>query len=191
MSDRAGLLNSPRLGLTLVPAVVFAALIVIFFIGLKSGDPSVVPSAIVEKPVPQFELPPLAGSGIAGLKSADLKTGKVAVVNVWASWCGPCRTEHPVLMELSKRKDIFLAGINYKDEPQNARRFLASFGQPYAAIGADDKGRASIDWGVYGVPESFVVDGNGIVRFKWVGPIADQAAREKLETAIRRAQTED
>jgi cytochrome c biogenesis protein CcmG/thiol:disulfide interchange protein DsbE len=180
--------RSQLLRFTIVPVVVFLLLAIVFLIGLKSDDPSIVPSALVGKSVPQFELPPLAGLELPGLKSADLKTGKVALVNVWASWCGPCRTEHPVLMELARRKDLFIAGINYKDEPANALRFLKSLGIPYQAVGADEKGRAAIDWGVYGVPETFVVDGKGVIRFKWVGPISDETARAKLEAAIREAQ---
>ena len=176
--------------LTMAPAAIFAVLAGLFFIGLKSDDPSIVPSALVGKPVPQFELPPLEGLDLPGLKSADLQGGKVSLVNIWASWCGPCRLEHPVLMELAKRNDIFVAGINYKDEPANARRFLSSLGVPYKAVGVDEKGRASIDWGVYGVPETFVVDGKGIIRFKWVGPISEEAARSRLEDAIKAAQSE-
>ena len=173
--------------LALVPLCVFAVLAAVFFIGLKGNDPSIVPSALIGQKVPTFELPPLQGMALPGLASADLTRGKVTLVNVFASWCGPCRLEHPVLMQLSKRGDIAVAGINYKDEPENARRFLTSLGVPYQAVGADPAGRASIDWGVYGVPETFVVDGTGIIRFKWVGPVSDEKALERLETAIRDA----
>jgi cytochrome c biogenesis protein CcmG/thiol:disulfide interchange protein DsbE len=175
----------------MAPAAIFVLLAVVFFIGLKSDDPSVVPSALVGRPVPRFELLALEGSGVPGLKSSDLGKGTVALVNIWASWCGPCRLEHPVLMELAQRRDLFIAGINYKDEPDNARRFLTSLGSPYRAIGVDQKGRASIDWGVYGVPETFVVDGKGVIRFKWVGPLSDTTARAKLEAAIKEAQEKD
>lgn len=175
------------LRLTVVPALVFALLALLFALGLKGRDPTLVPSALLGKPVPQFALPPLEGLGLPGLNSAELRGGKVTVVNVWASWCGPCRLEHPVLMELAKRQNIRLVGINYKDEPENALRFLRSLGLPYQAVGVDRSGRTAIDWGVYGVPETFVVDGQGIVRFKWVGPISDETARAKLETAIRAA----
>ncbi|MGH6874715.1 MAG: DsbE family thiol:disulfide interchange protein [Aestuariivirgaceae bacterium] len=170
--------------LATVPLAVFAMLVAVFFIGLEGDDPSIVPSALIGKPVPAFELPPLEGMKLPGLASADLAGGKVTLVNVFASWCGPCRLEHPVLMQLAKRGDIAVAGINYKDESENARRFLTSLGVPYQAIGADRTGRAAIDWGVYGVPETFVVDGEGIIRFKWVGPISDEKALERLETAI-------
>ena len=175
------------LRLTIVPVLVFAALALLFVIGLKGRDPSLVPSALLGKPVPQFALPPLEGLGLPGLNSAELRGGKVTVVNVWASWCGPCRVEHPVLMELAKRQDIRLVGINYKDEPENGLRFLRSLGLPYHAVGVDRSGRTAIDWGVYGVPETFVVDVQGIVRFKWVGPISDETVRAKLEEAIRAA----
>jgi cytochrome c biogenesis protein CcmG/thiol:disulfide interchange protein DsbE len=180
--------SSRRLKLTLVPVAVFAFLAAVFLIGLEGDDPSIVPSALVGKPAPQFELPPLEESSLPGLKSSDLQNGKVSLVNIWASWCGPCRVEHPVLMELSQRDDIVVNGINYKDQPENARRFLKSLGVPYRAIGVDKKGQASIDWGVYGVPETFVVDGKGTIRFKWVGPISDDKARRRLEEAIRKAQ---
>jgi cytochrome c biogenesis protein CcmG/thiol:disulfide interchange protein DsbE len=175
------------LRLASVPLAVFAVLAAVFFIGLKGDDPSIVPSALIGQKVPAFELPALEGMALPGLASADLAQGEVTLVNVFASWCGPCRLEHPVLMELAKRGDIAIAGINYKDEPENARRFLTSLGVPYQAIGVDRTGRASIDWGVYGVPETFVVDGKGIIRFKWVGPISDEKALGRLETAIRDA----
>lgn len=186
MSD-ASVRPARWLRLTLVPAVVFVLLALLFLIGLKSRDPSEVPSPLLGKPVPEFALPPLEGLGLPGLNSVELRSGKVTLVNVWASWCGPCRIEHPVLMELAKRPDLRLVGINYKDDPQNGVRFLRSLGVPYRAVGMDRSGRTSIDWGVYGVPETFVVDGQGIIRFKWVGPISDAIARAKLEEAIRAA----
>jgi cytochrome c biogenesis protein CcmG, thiol:disulfide interchange protein DsbE len=184
---RAGNASLRIVRLASVPLVVFALLAAVFFLGLESDDPSIVPSALVGKPAPAFELPPLERMNLPGLASADLAGGKVTLVNVWASWCGPCRLEHPVLMQLAKRSDIAVAGINYKDETENARRFLTSLGVPYQAIGVDRTGRTSIDWGVYGVPETFVVDGRGIIRFKWVGPISDERALERLETAINSA----
>jgi cytochrome c biogenesis protein CcmG, thiol:disulfide interchange protein DsbE len=185
--------NNPSLRivrLASVPLAVFALLAGIFFIGLEGDDPSTVPSALIGQKVPAFELPTLEGTALPGLASADLTRGEVTLVNVFASWCGPCRLEHPVLMELAKRGDIAITGINYKDEPENARRFLTSLGVPYRAVGVDRTGRASIDWGVYGVPETFVVDGKGIIRFKWVGPISEEKALERLEAAIRDAKAE-
>lgn len=184
---RAGSPSVRLVRLASVPLAIFALLAAVFFIGLKSDDPSIVPSALIGKPVPTFDLPPLEGMKLPGLASADLAAGKVTLVNVWASWCGPCRLEHPVLMQLSKRSDIAVVGINYKDETENARRFLTSLGVPYQAIGVDRTGRTAIDWGVYGVPETFIVDGKGVIRFKWVGPISDERALERLEKAISEA----
>jgi len=172
----------PRL-IFLVPLAVFVALAAVFLIRLETaGDPQAIPSALVGKPAPAFDLPGLEGVALPGLKGTDLK-GAVTVVNVFASWCGPCRVEHPQLVALAKDSRIKLVGINYKDVPANAVRFLGDLGNPYAAIGADTKGRAAIDWGVYGVPETFIVDQNGIIRHKHVGPID----LESLETSNRPA----
>ena len=173
--------------LALVPIVFFLVIAAIFLKGLQNDDPSRLPSALVGKPAPQFDLLPLEGAGAPGLSTRDLSGATPVLVNVWASWCGPCRAEHPILMALKARSDIRLVGINYKDHPDNARRFLASLGQPFSAIGVDDSGRAAIDWGVYGVPETFLVDGNGIVRFKWTGPLSEEAVRTALEPAIAAA----
>lgn len=157
----------------IVPVAVFAALAALLYLALFWGDPSEIPTALKGKPVPDFVMPPVDGlQNIPGLGSDDLKTGAPTIVNVWASWCGPCRVEHPVLMELAERDDVRLVGLNYKDAPQNARRFLGTLGNPFQAVGADRTGRTAIDWGVYGVPETFIVDGNGIIRFKYVGPIS-------------------
>jgi cytochrome c biogenesis protein CcmG/thiol:disulfide interchange protein DsbE len=185
MSDEA---VSPRrrIWLAILPAAVFAGLALIFWQGL-SGDPSKVPSALINKPIPEFNLPAVEGLGIPGLSSSDLKMGQVAIVNVWASWCGPCRTEHPLLMELAGRSDIRLVGINYKDDAENARRFLGSLGQPFAAVGADQMGRSAVDWGVYGVPETFVVDGKGTIRYKSIGPLTPEIVATKLNDEIRKA----
>jgi cytochrome c biogenesis protein CcmG, thiol:disulfide interchange protein DsbE len=177
-----------RLWLVLIPVVVFAALAALFWKGL-SGEPSKIPSALIGKPVPEFTLQPVPGLAVPGLASADLKAGKVTVVNVWASWCAPCRIEHPLLMELAKRTDITLAGINYKDEPENAVRFLMTLGQPFAAIGMDGDGRAAVDWGVYGVPETFVVDGQGLIRYKHIGPLSPEAISGKLSAEIEKAKS--
>jgi cytochrome c biogenesis protein CcmG/thiol:disulfide interchange protein DsbE len=160
----------------LLPVLVFAALAALFLLRLYSGDPSRVPSALIGRPVPDFALPPVAGLAAAGqpvpgLSSADLKGGKATLVNVWASWCAPCRQEHPALTELAKDASIRLVGVNYKDNPENARRFLGQLGNPFAAVGADPNGRAAIDWGVYGVPETFVVAPDGTIRYKHIGPI--------------------
>lgn len=175
-----------RLGLALLPIIIFAGLALVFWKGL-SGNPSDLPSALIGKPIPDFALPAIEGSTIPGLTSADLKSGSVAVVNIWASWCGPCRLEHPILLELSQRKDIRLFGINNKDKAENARRFLGTLGQPYAAIGADTDGRTTIDWGSYGVPETFIVDGEGIIRFKWIGPLSTEIMAGVFASEIEKA----
>jgi cytochrome c biogenesis protein CcmG/thiol:disulfide interchange protein DsbE len=163
-----------RRWLVLLPILVFLVIAALFWRGL-SGDPSEVPSALIGRPVPEFTLPAIAGLEVPGFDSAALKSGKVTVVNVWASWCGPCRAEHPLLMELGRRQDIQLFGLNYKDAPENARRFLGTLGQPFAAVGADESGRVAVDWGVYGVPETFIVDGKGAIRYKWIGPLTPRA----------------
>lgn len=174
--------------LALLPAAAFAGLAALFYKGL-SGDPSSLPSVLINKPVPAFTLPPIEQLGVPGLADADLTSGQVTVVNIWASWCVPCRQEHPVLMELSKRGDIRLVGINNKDEPANARQFLGALGQPFAAVGADRDGRVTIDWGGYGVPETFVVDGKGVIRHKHIGPLSMDDIRGKFAAEIEKAKT--
>lgn len=174
--------------LLLIPAVAFAGLGLLFYKGL-SGDPSTLPSALINKPVPAFTLPEVAQLGVPGLSDADLKAGQVTVVNIWASWCVPCRQEHPVLMELAKRGDIRLVGINNKDDPGNARRFLGALGQPFAAVGADSDGRVTIDWGGYGVPETFIVDGKGMIRHKHVGPLSPADISGPFAAKIEAAKT--
>lgn len=151
----------------LIPALVFIGLAVGLGLGL-SKDPSVVPSALIDKPVPEFDLPPVLGTEL-GLASEDLRTGAVSLVNVFASWCGPCRAEHPLLMKLAEDGTVVLFGINYKDRPEDARAWLDQLGDPFERIGADLDGRVGIDWGVYGVPESFIVDATGRIRYKHVG----------------------
>lgn len=183
----------------LLPILIFAGLAVVFFIGLF-GDPSRVPSVLIGRPAPQVTLPPLeglreAGAQIPGFSSADLAgtpERPVTIVNVWASWCGPCRVEHPVLMELAELPFVTMVGINYKDAPENARRFLGALGNPYDRVGVDSSGRSAIDWGVYGVPETFIVDAEGIVRHKHIGPIEPgqigpflEALRAALPEAMR------
>lgn len=171
--------------LYLLPALVFAALALLFLIRLFAGDPSKVPSALIGRPVPAFALEPLpglvqAGQPVPGLSAADLK-GRVTVVNVWASWCGPCRQEHPALIALGRNPSIRVVGINYKDNPENARRFLGALGNPFAAVGADPSGRTAIDWGVYGVPETFVVGPDGTIRHKHIGPLMPAQMSEFLD----------
>lgn len=177
-----------RLWLVLLPVIVFAGLALLFWKGLY-GTPNEIPSALIDKPVPDFVLNPVDGLGLPGFGDADLKKGKVTVINVWASWCAPCRLEHPLLGELAKRPDITLLGMNYKDEPQNAVEFLNSLGQPFAAVGMDRDGRTAIDFGVYGVPETFIVDGQGIIRYKHIGPLTEAAIAGDMAREIDRAKT--
>lgn len=175
-----------RLWLVALPLVVFLALAALFFSRLETGgDPSRIPSALVGKKAPVVTLPPLAGlKGPDGqpLPGIDLAAlgGKPALVNVWASWCGPCRDEHPILMQLGKDPRFSLVGINYKDAPDNARRFLGQFGLPYQAVGVDPNGRAAIEWGVYGVPETFVVSKDGTIVHKFVGPLTPEVVTGTL-----------
>ncbi len=178
--------------LVLLPLVVFLSLAALFFFRLGSGDPSRLPSALIGQPAPKTDLPAMAGlerdgKPVPGL-SNDIFTGKVTLVNVWASWCVPCHDEVPFLDELAKDNRIQLAGINYKDSPDNARRFLNRYGNPFVASGVDDRGRASIDWGVYGVPETFIVGRDGRIAYKLIGPItADNLAkvlRPEIEKAV-------
>lgn len=157
----------PRLFL-FVPAAVFVGLTLAFLIGLER-DPNVLPSALVGKPVPTFRLPPVKGRSL-GLAAGDLR-GDVALVNVFASWCVACREEHPVLMRLAVLRTLPVHGLNYKDKPDDAAKWLDAMGDPYTRTGADLDGRVAIDWGVYGVPETFVVDRGGRIAFKQVGPI--------------------
>jgi cytochrome c biogenesis protein CcmG/thiol:disulfide interchange protein DsbE len=136
----------------------------------------------------QFTLPAVEGTGVPGFDTAAL-AGEVTVVNVFASWCIPCRDEHPVLEALKAETGVRLFGINQKDAPENAAAFLSELGNPYDAIGGDAYGRVSIDWGVYGVPETFVVDANGVIRFKHVGPLSPQSVEADVIPAIDRART--
>ena len=177
----------------LVPLIVFIALAALFFYRLGAGDPSRIPSALIGRPVPATDLPPLPGlkrdgKPVPGVTNATF-LGAVTLVNVWASWCVPCHDEAPFLQQLSKDKRIQLVGINYKDAPDNARRFLNRYGNPFAAAGRDEAGRASIDWGVYGVPETFLIGRDGRIAYKLVGPItADNLANTlgpEIEKALR------
>ena len=154
----------------IAPAVVFVVLAVLLAWGL-TNDPSEVPTALHDKPVPAFDLPPL-DEGTEGLASADLRPGDISVVNVWASWCVPCRAEHPLLEQIAEMDGVSLYGIAYKDKPEDARAFLDELGDPFQRIGADADGRAGIELGVYGVPETFFVGPDGAIRYKHIGPIA-------------------
>jgi cytochrome c biogenesis protein CcmG, thiol:disulfide interchange protein DsbE len=174
---------STRRLLFVLPAAAFLALAAVIAAYMLSGtDPRVVPSALLDKPVPTFALPSLDGRD-RGLSTADLK-GHVAVVNVFASWCVPCLAEHPQVMTLAEDKDIAVVGINYKDKAADAEGWLKRLGDPFRAIGADRDGRVSIDWGVYGVPETFIIDKGGTIRYKHVGPITPQDMKATIRPII-------
>jgi cytochrome c biogenesis protein CcmG/thiol:disulfide interchange protein DsbE len=164
--------NPPRRGwyrlLLLGPVALFLVLMLAFALGL-GRDPKLVPSPLIGKPVPDFALPPVKGRSL-GLSSSDLK-GEVSLVNVFASWCDACRDEHPMFMQLAKEGTVPIHGVNYKDKSDDAARWLDTTGDPYTRTGADINGRFAIDWGVYGVPETFVVNAKGRIAFKQVGPI--------------------
>jgi cytochrome c biogenesis protein CcmG, thiol:disulfide interchange protein DsbE len=175
----------------LVPLAVFLGLMGLFLLRLYAGDPSRIPSALIGRPAPQTPLPGLAGLQrdgvpVPGLDPAEF-TGAVTVVNVWASWCVPCHDEAPLLMQLAQDSRLRLVGINYKDDPDNARRFLGRYGNPFAAAGADQSGRAGIEWGVYGVPETFVIGRDARIVYKLVGPITADNFDSVLKPAIDKA----
>jgi cytochrome c biogenesis protein CcmG/thiol:disulfide interchange protein DsbE len=173
--------------LLLLPLLVFAALAVVFLTRLLSGsDPSVVPSVLIGKPAPQFNLPTLEGSGVPGFSNADF-TGRFTLVNIFGSWCVPCRAEHPMLMEVAKDPRVRLVGINYKDTPDKARAFLTDLGNPYAAIGVDQTSRTFIDWGAYGVPETFLVGPDGVIITKIIGELTPRAFTGVILPAIEKA----
>ncbi|MGA8317646.1 MAG: DsbE family thiol:disulfide interchange protein [Bradyrhizobium sp.] len=174
-----------------LPLVVFAALAAIFWFALGDGDPSRIPSALIGHPAPQTPLPPLDGlasngAAIPGLDPTVFK-GKVSLVNVWASWCVPCRDEAPLLTELGRDSRLQIVGINYKDSTENARRFLGRYGNPFRIVGVDANGRASIEWGVYGVPETFIVGREGTIVYKLVGPVTPDNINTVLRAEIDKA----
>jgi cytochrome c biogenesis protein CcmG/thiol:disulfide interchange protein DsbE len=180
-----------RSWLMALPLVAFAALAVLFWFRLGDGDPAHIPSALIGHPAPQTALPPLEGlavngAPVPGLDPAMFK-GKVSIVNVWASWCIPCHDEAPLLTELGKDTRLQVIGINYKDGPDNARRFLGRYGNPYGFVGVDGNGRAAIEWGVYGVPETFVVGREGTIVYKMVGPVTPDNFDSVLKVEIDKA----
>jgi cytochrome c biogenesis protein CcmG, thiol:disulfide interchange protein DsbE len=176
-----------------LPLMLFAALAGLFLFRLYSGDASLLPSALVGRQVPDFDLPPVEGlADKQGFSAADLRQGKVTLVNVFASWCVPCHEEHELIMRLSAdplfgRAGARLFAIAYKDDPANIKRFLAEKGDPFARIGADRRGRVAIDWGVYGVPETFIVMGDGTIAYRFVGPVTEEAYRQMILPEIEKA----
>ncbi len=168
-----------------LPLVVFAVLAGLFWYALHAGDPSLLPSPMIGKPVPEFSLPPIEGLSadgkqVEGFGSSDLAQGEPTVVNVFASWCVECQVEHPMLLALAKEPGIRLYGIDYKDDMASARRFLGLYDNPYARVGADRSGRVAIDFGVYGVPETYVVTGDGKIAYRHVGPLTEHAIKTKI-----------
>jgi cytochrome c biogenesis protein CcmG/thiol:disulfide interchange protein DsbE len=178
--------------LVMLPVALFLGLAGLFFFALFAGDPAKLPSALIGKPVPVTSFEPLeglveAGKPMPGFDSAALAKGQVTFVNFWASWCIPCVQEHPLLIDLAKRTGVPVYGVNYKDTTEAARRFIGRYGNPYAAVGIDPLGRGAIEWGVYGMPESFLVDGAGRIVYKHVGPISRDSLEKQVLPAIEKA----
>jgi cytochrome c biogenesis protein CcmG/thiol:disulfide interchange protein DsbE len=189
MSEQA--LPKRRSWLMALPLLAFAAMAALFWFKLGSGDPSKLPSALIGRPAPQTALPALdgltnSGAPVPGLDPAAFM-GKVSLVNVWASWCVPCHEEAPLLTELGKDKRLQLVGINYKDAADNARRFLGRYGNPFGIVGVDANGRGAIEWGVYGVPETFLVGRDGRIAYKLVGGITPENFERVLKVEIDKA----
>lgn len=171
--------------ITILPLLVAGVVGAAFYWGLFNADDRL-PSTLLDKQIPSFELSPIEGRE-DGLSSSDLR-GHVSIVNVWASWCVPCRVEMPLLNEVAQTEDVPIYGINYKDQAAAALAFLEELGDPYTRIGADRNGRVAIDWGVYGLPETFVVSADGRIAYKHVGPFDRRALEEDILPVVRRLQ---
>ena len=181
-----------RSRLLIWPLAIFAILALLFALALRGGDPSRLPSALIGQSAPAIALAALEGLNdgaqpIDGFSSANLAKGEVSVVNFWASWCAPCVQEHPLLVALKERTGVKLYGVNYKDQAATARRFLGRYGNPFVAVGVDANGRAAIDWGVTGMPETFIVNGKGEIVYKHIGPISAETLESKIIPMIRAA----
>ncbi len=175
----------PRISpLMIAPPAIFAALATLFYVGMFREDKDTLPSAREGQPAPPVVMTQLPGK--TPFDDASLRDGNVKLVNYWASWCAPCRVEHPNLETLAD-EGVTILGINYKDNPANALSFLEELGDPYAAIGADATGRMALDWGVYGVPETYVIDGDGTIVLRFAGPITERVLNSTIRPAIESA----
>ncbi len=170
--------------LVVLPPVVFAGLAALFFFGMQRDDPDALPSTMEGRAAPAIDLPPLGDK--PEFDRAALEADGVKLVNFWASWCAPCRVEHPHLQTLAD-EGLPIYGVNYKDDDQKALGFLRELGDPYAAIGADTTGRTGLDWGLYGVPETFVIDGDGVVVLRFAGPVTAAILEDRIRPAIAEA----
>jgi cytochrome c biogenesis protein CcmG/thiol:disulfide interchange protein DsbE len=191
-NDVAAPAGRRRLWIAYLPLVLFIALSGVFLYQLGSGkDASEIPSVLIGTKAPSLDLPPLDGLTVNGAPVPALTdaaiTGQLSLVNVWASWCVPCRQEHPILLELARDPRVELVGINYKDKNDNALKFLGELGNPFTAVGVDPAGKAAIDWGVYGIPETYLVGPDGEILFKQIGPFTTESLRDKLLPAIEKA----
>ena len=173
--------------LMILPPVIFAGIAAMFLFGMNRENPDALPSTLVGQPAPAVVVAPLADLPV--FTDADLRDGRVKLVNFWASWCGPCRAEHPNLSRL-QAEGVTIYGVNYKDKPEAAAGFLAELGNPYAALGADESGRMGIDWGIYGVPETFIIDGAGKVVLRFPGPITGRALDDVIRAGMKDAAAE-
>lgn len=182
-------------GLKLAPVIIFIAVAGMFSLSLLKGDPTKLPSTLIGKPVPASNFPAVEGllkqqQPVAGFTDKDLAKGEIIVVNFWASWCVACVAEHPNLKRLAQEARVPIYGVDYKDSDTAARRFLGRMGNPYNRVGTDKSGRIAIDWGVYGMPESYIVNGQGKIIYKHIGPIEDGDIEEKLLPIIKKARAE-
>lgn len=187
-SKRAG----SRFAWALAPLLIFALFAGLFAFSLTSGDPSRLPSALIGRQVPAVTFEPIGGiieggHDLRGFGPSDLATGKPVIVNFWASWCVPCVQEHPLLIDLKAKTGIDIFGVNYKDSAEAARRFIGRYGNPFTRLGSDEHGRGAIEWGVYGMPESYVVNGRGEIVYKHVGAMTPDSIAKKILPAIETA----
>ncbi|MBB3066384.1 MULTISPECIES: DsbE family thiol:disulfide interchange protein [Limibacillus] len=172
--------------LLIAPPVVFGALLSIFAWGLLADrDVGQVRSALINKPIPEFVLPPVEGTGKPGFSSNDLRGEGVKLVNIFASWCIPCRAEHVVITRLAEREGLAVYGFNWKDKPEEAAAWLSDLGNPYRAVGGDLEGRVAIDWGISGIPETFIIDGDGTIRYQHIGPLVEADIAKKILPIVR------